>query len=136
MDSRRGWLGSLGSFGFALLLLAFAGPRAAEAHQQWGVISGEAATPAVVQGNLQVQVARVATGSYRLTFPAATQHVLVTPQKRGPLGDASDTLASVVRDTINPRVFFVSVYAIGSGSPPQTTLLTRTNAWLSVAVQR
>ena len=133
MDSRRGWLGS---FGFVLLLFVLAGPRAAQAHQQWGVISGEAATPAVVQGNLQVQVARTSVGYYRLTFPAATQHILVTPQKRGPLGDATDTLVSVIRDTINPRVFYVSVWQIAPGTPAGTTELTRINAWLSVAIQR
>jgi hypothetical protein len=133
MGSRRSWLGSVA---FVLVVLVLAAPRPIEAHQQWGVISGEAAAPAVVQGNLQVQVARLSTGYYRLTFPAATQHILVTPQKRGSLGDASNTLASVVRDSINPRVFFVSVYAIGSGTPPDTTLLSRTNAWLSVAAQR
>ncbi len=117
------------------LLVALCSPRDAWAHNQWAVIDGTAATPTVTIGSVRLQVVRLAPGYYQITFATPVQHVLVTSQSRGPGGDASSTLASVVRDT-NPRVVYVSVRAIGNGTPAGTTLLTPVNAWLSIAIQR
>lgn len=118
------------------LLTALVTTREAWAHGEWGLVDGTAAAPSVIRGNTTPTVTRTGTGSYRLQFGFTVEHILVTSQTLGPAGDATPTLASVVKDSANPRVIYVRVYAIANGGSPNTTQLSPTNARFSFVIRR
>ena len=118
------------------LLVVLMTTREAWAHGDWGLVDGTAAAPSVIRGNITPTVTRPGTGLYRLQFGFPVEHILVTSQTLGVGGDATTTLASVVKDSANPRVIYVYIYAIGNGGSPNTTRLSLTNARFSFVIRR
>ena len=117
-------------------LILFSAPRAEAQNFQWGLIDGTPPTPTRIRGNLNATIVRQGMGSYKLTFTVPVFYVQVTSQAGGPGGDASQTMASVTYDTLNPRIIYVAIYGIRQGGVPDTTELYRTDARFSIEMRR
>ncbi len=123
---------------FACLIagLALFGTPGVEAQNfQWGLIDGTLPAPTLLRGNLNATIVKQGVGSYKLTFTVPVFYLQITSQAGGPGGDATNTLASVDYDTLNPRVVYIAIFGIG-GSVPRTTELFRTDARFSVEMRR
>jgi hypothetical protein len=114
---------------FALVLFCAAGALQA---QSWAVIDG-GPTPRVLSGNIAPTVQRPAAGFYRVTLAQPSRFVLATSITGGPAGDAASTLVSVRFDTTNPRVLFVTIFAIGTAG--SATKLTPIDGRFSIEVR-
>ncbi|HUR82241.1 MAG TPA: hypothetical protein VM733_15865 [Thermoanaerobaculia bacterium] len=112
-----------------LLLLGFAvlfawSPRAHGQQLRWVWIDGTV-TPPVLQTDLAAgerpTVTRMSAGGYRLEFRRDVRFFNGDAQRGGGSGDAASMLFTSRYDTANPRVFYITTYAIGTATPVSFT---------------